>query len=248
MTENKKNLCRKLYLTAAVSFAVLYSIYCFIISPSYYSVIYNVAYEGTAVPDILKYLGGIVEVIAQSVFYAALGYGMYRLGYKKCRGFILLFVLSNLYKYTCNVIMTWVDGGSVPLQWYFDMLNVVFYSAMEMITFMIIWFIIKKQTEDYRARAAVLAKVGKSERVFPFVGVYKRKNCLMNSALFYALTVLVLKLFGQLVQDLATVKEITNLPLMLLSYSSNVIFAVLSYFAMMFALITINDKLEKIIC
>ena len=70
INENEKKLRIKLLIVATVAFAVLYSLYCFVIAPSYYAALYNIAYENTAVPDLLDYLGGIVEVLALSVFFA----------------------------------------------------------------------------------------------------------------------------------------------------------------------------------
>lgn len=245
MNENDKRLKKKLYIIAAVAFAVLYSLNSFIIEPFYISALYNIEYDGSVLLDVLDYLSDIVEMLALSLFYAVLAYAMYRLGNKKVRGMILLFIAANMYKYTCNVIMTWVDEGRVPLEWYIDLLNAVFFTAAEMISFAIVWLIMYGFIQSYRARQESLIKVGKSERVFPLVGIYNKKNCLMNSALWTSVAILILKLFGQLINDIVTVKEILNVHLMLLSYGSNIIFGILCYFTMILTLITLDEKLGK---
>ena len=245
INENERKLISRLYIVAAAVFALLYTLCSFVIEPNFEATIYDIAYAETVIPDILNYLGDICEMLALAVFYATLSYGMYRLGNKQVRGMIALYVGANLYKYTGNIIMTWVDGGSIPRDWYIDVLNIAFFTAAEMISFAIIWFIIKRFTTAYRERQAVLAKVGKSERVFPFVGVYNKKNCLMNSALWCSVVMLALKIFGKIINDIATVEEIVSVPLMLLAYGANVVLAVLCYFAMILTLITLDEKLGK---
>ena len=246
INENEKKLRSRLCIVAAVSFAVLYSLCSFVIEPYFSATLNDIAYENSAIPDVLNYLGDILEMLALAVFYAVLSYGMYRLGNKNSRVMIAVYIAANLYKYTGNIIMTWVDGGSVPREWYIDVLNIVFYTAAEMISFAIMWFIIKRFTGAYRERQAVLSKVGKSERVFPFVGVYNKKNCLMNSALWCSVAVFALKMFGKIINDIATIEQIVDVPLMILAYCANIVFAVLCYFAMILTLITLDEKLGKI--
>ena len=245
LNENEKRLRNKLYIAALVAFAVLYSVYSLVILPQYIASLYNIAYENTATPDLLNYLAKTVEMVALAIFYGIMCYGLYRLGNLKMRSIAWIFVLGNVYKYTCNMIMTWRDGGSIPLEWLWDVLNVIYYTATEMITFAAVWFITKAIIERYRVRSAALAKVGKSERVFPFSGIYKKGNCLMGSALVSSLLIFGLKLIFQLINDLVTIEKILNPTLMAISYASNILFGIVCYFVMIFTLMTLDEKLGK---
>lgn len=245
LNDKEKRLRGRLYLVALIMFAVLYSLYSFVILPRYIASLYNIAYEGTATPDLLNYLSKMVEIIALAIFYGVMCYGMYRLGNVKIRSIAWIFVLCNLYKYTCNMIMTWKDGGSIPLEWMWDVLNTVYYTAMEMITFAFVWFLTRTIIERYRARAEVLAKAGKTERVFPFSGIYKKGNCLMFSAFVSSLFIFGLKLLFQFINDLITVKAIVNFGLMAVSYASNILFGIICYFVMIFTMMTLDEKLGK---
>ena len=51
MNENDKRLKKKLYIIAAVAFAVLYSLNSFIIEPFYISALYNIEYDGSVLLD-----------------------------------------------------------------------------------------------------------------------------------------------------------------------------------------------------
>ena len=245
LNDKEKRLRGRIYLVAIITFAILYSLYSLVILPRYIASLYNIAYEGTATPDLLNYLAKTVEMIALAVFYGVMCYGMYRLGNLKIRSIAWVFVLANLYKYTCNMIVTWRDSGSIPLEWAWDVFNVIYYTAMEMITFAFVWFLTKAIIERYRSRAEVLAKVGKSERVFPFSGIFKKGNCLMFSAFISSLFIFGLKLIFQLINDLITVEKIVNYGLMAVSYASNILFGVICYFVMIFTMMTLDEKLGK---
>ena len=126
LNDKEKRLRGRIYLVAIITFAILYSLYSLVILPRYIASLYNIAYEGTATPDLLNYLAKTVEMIALAVFYGVMCYGMYRLGNLKIRSIAWIFVIGNLYKYTCNMIMTWRDSGSIPLEWAWDVFNVIY--------------------------------------------------------------------------------------------------------------------------
>ena len=152
LTEKEKNIKKTLLVVAAVSFAVFYSLYSWVILPRYIASLYNIVYENSAVPDILNYSANAVEMMGLAVFYGVLCYGMYRLGHKKMRSMIFLFIGANLYKYASNMIMTWIDGGRIPLDFGVDIINAIYYTATEMLTFAIVWFVCKGIIYSYLSK------------------------------------------------------------------------------------------------
>ena len=246
LNENEKQLRGRLFLVAIVAFAVLYSIYSLVILPIYIASLYNIAYEGTVTPDLLNYLAKTVEMVALAIFYGVVCYGMYRLGNLKMRSIAWVFVGGNLYKYTCNTLMTWKDGGSIPLEWGWDILNVIYYTAMEMITFALVWFLTKAIIERYREKCIVFEKVGKkAERVFPFSGIYKKGNCLMFSAFISSLLIFGLKFLSKVINDLLTVKQLNDITLMIVAYALLLLFGIVCYFVMIFTMMTLDEKLGE---
>ncbi len=244
LTEKERNIKKTLLIVALVSFAVFYSIYSWVILPRYIASLYNIVYENSAVPDVLNYSADAFEMMGLAVFYGVLCYGMYCLGHKKMRSMIFLFVGANLYKYTSNMIMTWIDGGKVPLDFGFDIINAIYYTATEMLTFVIVWFICKGIINSYLSKQASLEKNGKAESAVPFSGIYQKGNCLMKSALMCSLVMFGLKFVFQLINDLVTVEEVVNVGLMIVSYASNVIFGIICYFVMLFTMMTLGEKLN----
>lgn len=238
---NKKRLC----IFTLLAGALLYSLYCFVIEPAYIASLYDVTYEGSVVPDVLNYLGRIVEVIAMSLCYATAAYYIYSLGGKGFGGALLIYLALGAYKYGANMLMSWVQSGETLDVWYIDLLFALINLFTETIPYLIACLIFKGIFESYRQRNAILAKAGRAESVYPFTKLYDKNNPLMKAALTSALALLIPKLLGQILNDVIQIVEITNLPLMILAYLLNIIFGVLGYITVTFAFVLYFEKIAK---
>ena len=244
LNKKEQEIRKQLYFIGGATFAVLYSLLCFVISPIYVSVIYNIAYDGTALPDFLNYLGNFTEILASAVFYGVLCYIIYRFGAYFCRKAILIFAGANLYKYTASAIMGWVSDGSVPRYWYIELLTAIYYTLLELVTFAIVWFIIKMIADESRKEQRIPRYT--RQEAFPILNMLDLKNSLVRASFFSAVAILSVKIVIKVLNDVITVSKITNVWLMLVSYFSNVLFAVVSFFVMIFVLMIINDKMTKL--
>jgi len=72
--KNKKRLLRILI----VSCTVLFSLYCFVLAPLYTHMCADIVFAVTVLPEILKFIIEIVDIIAYAVCFAAIIYSIYR--------------------------------------------------------------------------------------------------------------------------------------------------------------------------
>ncbi len=236
-------LKNKLYAAFAIAGIVLYGLYCFVLTPIYVATVNDIAYNAV-VPEALNFVGRIVEILAISCFCAAVIYGVYRFGASNFVGGCLIFCGMALYKYTANVAVDWITERSIPVDFWKDLLFAVGYAVIEIAPYVIAFFIIKGIIKNYRDETSLLKKAGRDKKPLPFEGLFGFSNCLLSSSFVCAVTVLVTKLGGQLIHDLQTIVAITNYPLMILDYSTNVIFAVLCYFVIVLVISVLGEYFE----
>ena len=248
LSQKDMNLHKKLCLLSALSFAVLYALYCFVISPLYAAVASDVVLGDTILNDLMYYLGRIAELLAISVSYGAMIYGIYRLSLSKVKALPLIFLVATLLKYTANMAVSWIMSGGASEEWIWDIINVFFYTFLEAIQLCIVLLVINSVIKKQKQIDAVLAGTGKEMAVYPFRGVYDKKNCLMKSALLAAIIVLISKIFGQVVSDLYYIiasglpEQTSTVILMLVTYLSNLIFCVVCYIAVIFTVMKVAEK------
>ena len=185
----------KLYGISALCFAIAYSVYCFAILPLYFRLDANVDFANGFLPNAIGYIGSAVENVAIFVFYGILICGIYHFGYYGFRGIVGVFAVATVYKYTANMFMSWVRGGAVPTTWIWDIVNIVFYTALELL---MLWIII----EIVRRMIA-----GSRQQTPEFVKLYDKTNPLMRSALVCSIVTVSVKVLGNLINDVIFVVE-----------------------------------------
>lgn len=251
LSQNDLNLRKKLYLVSAVSFAVLYSLCCFVISPLNVSVNSNIAFGETILPDLLYYLGKIAELAAIAVSYATIIYGIYRFSLLGSKGSVAIFLLATVCKYTANTLVSWLFDGGIPSAWLWDLINVLFYTLLEAIQLAVVLLFVNSILTRQKQKDKILSAAGKAIPVYPFRKAYDKENCLMRAAMAAAAVVFVSKIFGQLVNDVYYIlaagmpKEVNTVILMLVSYLSHALFGAICYVAVILTLLKLVEKPEK---
>ncbi len=243
LSQKDRNLKKKLYAAFAIAGIILYGLYCFVISPIWVYTSNDIAYD-PIISEVLNFIGRIVEILAISCFCAAVIYGVYRFSASNFVGGYLIFCGMALYKYTANVAVNWITEGSIPVDFWKDLLFAVGYAVIEIAPYVITFFIVKGIIKNYHDEASLLKKAGREKNPLPIEGLIGFSNCLLASSFVCAVTVLVTKLGGQLIYDIQTVVVITNVPLMILDYSTNVIFAVLCYFVIILVISFLEEYFE----
>ena len=208
----------------------------------------NVAYDNSFAPDVMLYLNTLVELFAMAVFYGVLIFGIYKFCPSGFKGAPFIFILTTLYKYTANVFMDWYKNGSIPLEWIWDVIDVIFYTVLEAIPLLIVLALAKSIFKHHAEKERAFAKIGKSISVYPFEKIYDKSNPLQKSAFVCALVVFFSKLLGSLTNDIAAIiesglpKETKTVWLMLTAYISNVIFGLLCF---IITSLVLNNLMER---
>lgn len=245
MSQNDQSIKRKLYLAAVIIFAVAYSLYCFVILPAYVDVQNNIAYDETITPDLLNYLGTIVSLLAVASFYAIVVYGLRKFCLSEAKGFILVFVLATLYKYSTNLLMEWGRDGKIPREWLIDIIFLVGYCVLEVIPFTAILLIVNSIMNRHREKVKLCEKWGKPiAELYPFRSVFDKTNPLMCSAMVCAVTEMIVRLIMKAASDIMTIVSVNNVLIMVLDYLSVLVFSVLCYCVMLLVLSALNQKMR----
>ena len=233
LSQTDLSLRKRLLLASAITFAVCYAICCLAFMPLLQVLESDIAFENSILPSILSYVGRIVELAAMSVSYAVILFCAHRFGAGSERGAGVIFAVAAFVKYFLNLAVSWVLDGAVASGWIWDVINIFFFTALEVLLLVIVTAIGKR---------ALRAKAEDREEVYPFRKLFDRSNCLMRGALAVALAVFVSKIAGQLINDLYYVLS-AGLPklastwiLMLATYLSYAGFGVLCYAVTVFVL------------
>jgi hypothetical protein len=227
--KNDKTSRKRVFFFALLAGAFLYSVYCFVIEPIYISSLYDVAYEGSVLPDFLYYLGRIVEIVAISVCYAAAAMSIYLTGRLTFGGTFGLYLILGGYKYVANLAVEFIGGDGDTSLLLLDAFFAILYLALEIVPFAISCAIFSWLFKSFGERQKILVKAGKEERVYPFKKLYDKRNPFMTAAIVTAFALFIPKLIGKIVSDAIEIVEIINLPLMIVSYLMIFVLGVLAY-------------------
>ncbi len=253
-------LCRKAMMATIVGFVVLYCLNCIVIPPIYTLAVSDIALAESILPTILSYSGTLFELIAVSLCYAAAIFVMYIASPDVSKKFYGIFAVATFGKYIAQVIYAWVENGSIPRMWGWDVVNAIFFTGLEFILFMIAYSISKKIIEsspDKKTTIKSAGDIGAEEQgdvqasIYPFKKLYDPSNCLMRSAAMCGIVTMGAKLFGAVVNDIWTMalgglpEKWTTVVAMALTYASYVIFGVICYFVMYVALSLLFGSLKN---
>ena len=237
---NNVTLKKRLYAICAIAFAAIYAIYVLGLEPLYESAAANIAVS-SGVVDVLLYACEFLEHLAISVCYAVMIYGIYKLGAVEMRGFLWVFVAASGGKYLLKTIVSWYYNGAVPLEWYIDLIDMIYFVALEAVQFIIVRAFVKK----------VITKGEKSNSDLTFTKIYDKQNVVMRAAATAAVIIFVIRLVLQLISDATTIliygapDKAETLILMLIAYLSTAIVGALCYLAIVLSMHILCSKLGR---
>ena len=186
----------------------------------------------------MYYICVAIELIAVFVCYSVAIYGISKFGKKGFRGLMLIFAAATLLKYCCKTAVNWSYEGAIPLLWYMDLIDAVYFTALEFVQFIIVW--------------AVASRIvsGRSENMpsLRFEKLYDRENPLMRAALWSSIIVVAVRFLLAVIDDALTIvmyglpERIETIILMVISYISTLIFGAICYLITVF---TVSKLVEK---
>ncbi len=240
-------------LACAITFAVVYTLNALIISPIGIMLAADVVYADSVLPTLLAYIAEFTEICAISVCYAVMITRLY--ASQKSGILFAIFISATAYKYIANTAVSWILSGSIPSMWAWDVVNVVYFTVLELLQLTVVFLlarsIIGKYTDKRLLAQRVFEKTGESlpqSSPYPFERVYDKGNCLLRSAFICATVTFIAKLFGNVVSDVWAIltfgfpTEWQTWMYMLFSYASKALFGVIVYFTVY---MTLQSFLKK---
>jgi hypothetical protein len=235
----KEGLEKKtLYLFCAVSFAALYALQALILEPIYAGVAADVM-SSPILAELLYYLCVAVEFLAVCIGYAVAIFGVFKFGARSFKGFIGIFSAAAFAKYLCKTAVNWSYTGAIPRLWYMDIIDVVYFTALEVLQLLIVWAVISKICNGTRRQ---------DRAEFEFFKLFDRANPLMRASLWTAVISFVVRLLLQIGNDVMTIlmygapEKIETSVLMVVSYVSTIIFGLFCYLVIVFTLSKLQAK------
>lgn len=247
----KRNVI-SIIIMAAVS-----SINAFLIMPFLRLLSNDVLYDGTWPLWVAEYFTKVLEVCAVSIGYALLIAYIYEQR-KVWQVFVIVGSLTA-YRNAANMLELWIDAKRVSSSWMWEVINVLYYTALELVLLLVICLIAKKAIEKHSDRTLIAQRVFEStgevvpvEAAYPFRRIFDKNNCLLAAAGVCSIVTFVAKIFGQLADDIWYIiadgwpTRASTWGAMALNYISQVIFGLVVYFAVRTALVVmLKHKTEE---
>lgn len=240
-------------LFCIITAAIIYSINSFVLLPLGRMLSNDVIYADSVLPMIMSYLAEFAETVAVAAFYALILSHLYH--GRKAGGVFITFATLTVYKYLTDTAMIWVESGSVPTLWVWDIVDDVYFTGLELLLLLIVFAISKKMIERYTYEKLLADRVFEKTgevveytRVFPFNKLYDKTNCLLRAVGACAIATIVAKLVGDLGNDVMYIiaygfpKEGITWVYMIVNYVSKVLFGAIAYITVYTVL---NDILKK---
>lgn len=257
MEITEKSVLKRRMLICIISLFAIYSINSLIISPLTSVISNDIVYSDTPIPTLLGYLAELLELCAIAVCYSVMITVIYDFGKKHIRPVFFIFGAATAYKYAANMLVYWGVSGSIPSLWAWDIVNVFYYTALELLQMFIVYIIVNtvigKYVDKRTALERAIKKLGECREgairvVYPFEKIYDRENCILRSIFFCALVTFIAKLCGALFSDIWLIityglpSESETWLIMILNYVSKIIFGAIVYFVMY---VSVSKLLQK---
>jgi len=220
--------------------AVIYSLNSFLLLPIGRILNDNVLYVDSALPMIIGYVAEFAESIAVAIIYGLMLTNLY-FG-RKNGGVFVIFASLTAYKYLADTAMSWVEAGKVAELWIWEIVDVIYFTGLEVVLLLIVLTVSRKIMEGYSDERIlaqrVFEKTGEKveyQRVYPFKKLYDRTNCLLRAVGACALLTVAAKLLGELVNDVMYIlsygfpKQWITWVYMIVNYASKLLFGIISY-------------------
>lgn len=257
MEMTEKSVFKRRMLICIISLFAIFSINSLIISPLTGVISNDIVYSDTLIPTLLSFLSELLELCAIAVCYSVMITVIYDFGRKHVRPIFLIFCSATAYKYAANMLVFWGISGSIPNLWAWDVVNVFYFTALELLQLFIVYIIINTVIGGYVDRRTALEramqKVGECQEgampeVYPFEKIYDRENCILRSIFFCALVTFIAKFCGTLFSDVWLIitcglpSEPRTWLIMILNYVSKIVSGTIVYFMMYVSVLKLLQK------
>ncbi len=236
--------------------AFLYCVYCFALVPLGNILANNIQYMDTVLPTVVEYIYDLVEIVAISLAYAVSIYSIYRYGVGRIGIPAIIFSLVTLFKYVINVLMTWLDNGFEIKVWS-DIRSILVPMFFELLQYFVVILI------AYRILSAYLDLVDKKRKadrklgnkpitdgIYPLRSFIDLGNPMIKGAFWAGVIVAATKVAQRIFYDILYtimygIPQLSEIPGMIIYYSSDILCGVACYFAVIWLLMLFLEKKLK---
>ncbi len=234
----------------------LYCLYCFALVPLGNMYANNIQYMDTVLPTVIEYIYDLVEIVAIAMAYAVSIYSIYRYGVGRIGIPAIIFSFVTLFKYLINVFMTWLDNGfeiriwsdirSILVPMFFELLQ---YFVVLLIAYKILSVHLELLEKKRKADLKLGNKPG-TDGIYPFKSFIDLNNPLIKSAFWSGVIVAATKVAQRIFYDILYtvmygVPKLSEIPGMIIYYSSDILCGVACYFAVIWLLMLFLEKKLK---
>ncbi len=235
---------------------LLYCLYCFALVPLGNILANNVQYMDTALPTVVEYVYDLVEIVAISLAYAVSIYSIYRYGVGRIGVPAIIFSLVTLFKYVMNVLMTWFDNGFEIRVWS-DIRSILVPMFFELLQYFVVLLIAYKILSAHLDFVAQKRKADKKlgvepsgEGIYPFRSFVDLENPMIKGAFWAGVIVAATKVAQRIFYDILYtvmygIPQLSEIPGMIIYYSSDILCGVACYFAVIWLLMLFLEKKIK---
>ncbi len=235
----------------------LYCLYCFALVPLGNMYANDIQYMDTVLPTVIEYIYDLVEIVAIAIAYAVSIYSIYRYGVGKIGIPAMIFLLVTLSKYLINVFMTWLDNGFEIRIWS-DIRSILVPLFFELLQYFVVLLIAYKilsvhleLVEKKRKADKKLGIKPSTDGIYPFKSFIDINNPMIKSAFWAGVIVAATKVAQRIFYDILYtimygVPQLSEIPGMIIYYSSDILSGVACYFAVIWLLMLfLETKLKR---
>ena len=232
---------------------VLIDIVC--VSPIFQNVQSNILYRGSAIALTLQYISDLLDVISFASVYALIIFSFLLLERKSTVFSIIIYVIILLIRFPLKLVMNIPVFGSIGTEGeiIYGLINFILSFSIELIQLLIVTIIASVTAKSY-LRSIALADTKKSslkgkkiEHVLPIKKFINWYNPLLRSAIYMAMTVLVLRASSRIIADIeiglpASFGEVLEI---ILRYFTDFVYAIVAYIVTIFIFNLLYDSFNK---
>ena len=247
------NTKKRLMRTLVAVTVLLFSLSCFILAPLYTYMCADILFAATAMPDIIKLLIDIIDVISYALCFSTIIYSIFKFSLVGSVRIIIIYCVAVFLKYAANLGITLIFDGKVSAE---TVVYVLAYFALDSIILLAIALITASTFKKYNERRAITKKannaIGKAtlsveDELFGGNRLFVLSNPLHRSALFTGIILSAIKIVSRILFDIAygAPKTLSDALWMIAYYISDILIAIIVYAISLYMFTHFNEIEQK---
>lgn len=246
--ENKEK--KRLWRTLITVVAIFVFIYSFILAPLYTYTISDVLFDSTPVPDIIRLLLDVTDVLSYSISFSIIIYSIFKFSFRHSFKLLTIYSGAIFIKYLANFLITSFVNRFFDVS---DILYIVLYFIFDIIMLSSICIFSYVFIRRFNERKKIIEKSNRTlgqpqtdmvQDIFSSKKIFVRENPLHCSALATAIILSLAKLISRIYSDIyfGIPSSVAGICWMIAYYLSDILIAIISYAVSLFIFNYLNSK------